>query len=222
MRMRGPVGDRGAPLAQHAPRELPAWAVGPPHPHARGEGQERCPGQRAAGSTEVPIGEGPRALPAAPGTGHGAGTPGAVERAAAAPSSAGVRPHCVAARGPPQGLLTLADGILQQPLATRGLQGLGAEQAPGQRGQGQPAAALLLHLEMRHLGEQPHLLLQQLHQRPVLLLQLHCGRGQVSTWGGRGHPGEQPQGRGPGPDRVAGLRFDFLAFITKEKIFLGG
>lgn len=207
MRMWGPVGDRGAPLAQHAPRELPAWAVGPPHQQARGEGQERCPGQRAAGSTEVPIGEGPRALPAAPGTGHGAGTSGAVERAAAAPSSAGVCPYCVAARGPPQGLLTLADGILQQPLATRGLQGLGAEQAPGQRGQGQPAAALLLHLEMRHLGEQPHLLLQQLHQRPVLLLQLHCGRGQVSTWGGPGTPGRAAPRPGAGAGQSGGPSF---------------
>ena len=75
----------------------------------------------------------------------------------------------------PRSSLTLTDGILQQPLATRGLEGLRAEKPPGQGGQGHPAAAVLFHLEVGHLGKQPNLLLQQLHQCPVFLLQLHCG-----------------------------------------------
>lgn len=185
------------PLARHAPRELPARAVGPPHHAAK-----VCPEQRGAGSMEVSTGKGPRALPAAPSTGHGVGTPGACGPSGCRPivcRCAWVSPRVptVCQRGPlPRGSLTLADGILQQPLATRDLEGLGAEQAPGQGGQGQPTATLLFDLEVSHLGEQPDLLLQQPHERPVLLLQLHCGQGQMSTRGGPGDTGRAAGGRG--------------------------
>lgn len=101
--------------------------------------------------------------------------------------------------------LTLTDGILQQPLATRGLEGLRTEKAPGQGGQGYPTAAILFHLEMGHLGKQPNLLLQQLHQCPVFLLQLHCGQGRGEHTGGpRGHP-ESQQGGAASPEAALGI-----------------
>lgn len=84
---------------------------------------------------------------------------------------------------PPPKKSTFADGVLQQALPPQALAGVGAEEgARGQGGRGLLAAPR----QRQHVGEQPHLLLQQRRDLTVVLQDAVCGEKGEGVRGGHG------------------------------------